>query len=80
MLIIDSGNCWITVETAGPAPVFIGHVTPDDLKSSAAWIIKRCVRGRTDRAQIGHGGFLTLSLTRLMGYVLNPGTNVLKYR
>lgn len=70
-----SGNCMVSVEVAGPHLPQTYTVVPDAVGSLAGHIINECV-GRAGR----EGGFATMDIGELIDYVVDPSTELERYR
>ena len=64
------GKCRISVEVAGSTTDVTIALTPDDIRSMAAWVIFQCVHNRA-----GIGGFVTLALEGFLDYILESTKN-----
>ena len=64
------GECRISVEAAGPTTTPAANMIPDHIRGFAGWIINRCVVGAR-----GLGGFMTLGLSDLITFLLDPTSN-----
>ena len=65
-----SGDCFLTLEIAGPAFHSLQRIDATIVDEMASWVILQCVVINT-----GIGGFITLKLTNLIDYVTQPGAN-----
>lgn len=61
------GECYITVEIAGPRPYLSVALDPADLRGMAGWVIARCVLLTN-----GIGGFITRHFEDLVRYTADP--------
>ncbi|MCJ1237109.1 hypothetical protein MMC14_005093 [Varicellaria rhodocarpa] len=62
----EYGECYITVDTAGPRPPLSVHVPPNIFRSMAGFLIDRCVINGG-----GTGGFVTAGFANLLDYVVD---------
>lgn len=69
------GGCQISVEVAGPNLPQTYSLVPDTVHSLASHIINECV-GRAGKV----GGFATLDIGNLIDWVINPSSDLGRYR
>ena len=61
------GNCFVTIELAGPSPEPIDLAGSEEIvQFMASSLLRICIKDQ------GLGGFLTAFLSRLMGWALDP--------
>ncbi|KAL8712854.1 MAG: hypothetical protein Q9220_003062 [cf. Caloplaca sp. 1 TL-2023] len=75
LIDIETGNCMVSIELAGPHLPATYDIVPDTIQRLANHVINECV-GRA-----GHeGGFATVDISKLIDYVVDPSSDVEHYR
>ena len=72
----DPETCHISVEAAGPHPLYAPWMArPDVVRGMAGYVIQQCVQSPGTAQNAGRGGFMVVGFNALSNYVLNPHTN-----